>query len=75
VAARDLGPSGLALGEVQVVEHDGHGRVVVEDRPFLLMNDGARVELPDPAPARARPLLSTARSSAAGAARARSTER
>jgi len=39
------GPMGLGLGTVQVIRHDGAGGVVVEDRPFVIQNDGAMVEL------------------------------
>jgi tetratricopeptide (TPR) repeat protein len=39
------GPMGIGLGTVQVIRHDGYGGVVVEDRPFLIQNDNAVVEL------------------------------
>lgn len=39
------GPMGLGLGTVQVVHHDGKGKLVVEDRPFVIQNDNAMIEL------------------------------
>ncbi|MDQ3337801.1 MAG: hypothetical protein M4D80_21785 [Myxococcota bacterium] len=39
------GPMGIGLGTVQVIRHDGHGGVVIDDRPFVIQNDNALVEL------------------------------
>jgi hypothetical protein len=39
------GPMGIGLGTTQVIHHDGHGGVIVDDRPFLIQNDNAIVEL------------------------------
>ena len=39
------GPMGYGLGTVQVVEHDGRGVLTVESRPFVVMADGADVDL------------------------------
>ncbi len=39
------GPMGIGLGTVQIIRHDGHGRISVEDRPFVIQNDGAMIEL------------------------------
>jgi outer membrane protein OmpA-like peptidoglycan-associated protein len=39
------GPSGFTLGKVAIVRHDGLGGLTFEDRPFVLMNDGAAVQL------------------------------
>lgn len=39
------GPMGYGLGTVQVVEHDGRGALTVESRPFVVMADGAYVDL------------------------------
>ncbi len=39
------GPMGFGMGAVQIVEHDGTGRITVEDRPFVVMNDRAFVDL------------------------------
>ena len=36
---------GLGIGTVQVIRHDGKGRVTVEDRPFVLQKDGATIPL------------------------------
>jgi len=39
------GPSGYALGKVTIVRHDGQGALVFDDRPFVIMSDGAAVML------------------------------
>jgi tetratricopeptide (TPR) repeat protein len=39
------GPMGFGMGALRVVEHDGNGGIVVEDRPFVIMVDGAYVDL------------------------------
>jgi outer membrane protein OmpA-like peptidoglycan-associated protein len=39
------GPMGYGMGTLQVVEHDGEGRLRVDERPFVIMNTGARVQL------------------------------
>lgn len=39
------GPSGFSLGKVAILGHDGHGDLRLEDRPFVIMNDGAAVVL------------------------------
>jgi hypothetical protein len=39
------GPSGFALGKVSIIRHDGQGTLTFDDRPFVLMNDGAAVQL------------------------------
>jgi hypothetical protein len=39
------GPMGVGMGTVQVIEHDGAGHVTVEDRPFVIQNDDAYVDL------------------------------
>jgi uncharacterized protein YfaP (DUF2135 family) len=39
------GPEGIGLGTVQVIRYDGPGRVSIENRPFVLQNDNARVDL------------------------------
>ncbi|NUP06948.1 MAG: AgmX/PglI C-terminal domain-containing protein [Polyangiaceae bacterium] len=41
------GAMGFGMGKVQVVRHDGNGKVTFEDRPFLMMNDGATIDLGD----------------------------
>jgi tetratricopeptide (TPR) repeat protein len=39
------GPEGVGLGSVQIIRNDGHGKVTVEDRPFVIQNDQAYVDL------------------------------
>jgi tetratricopeptide (TPR) repeat protein len=39
------GPMGFGMGKLQIVVHDGHGGVQLEDRPFVIMESGGRVEL------------------------------
>ncbi|MCA9648373.1 MAG: hypothetical protein KC501_00595 [Myxococcales bacterium] len=39
------GSMGYGMGKVQVLLHDGEGRVRIEDRPFVVMQDQAQVDL------------------------------
>lgn len=39
------GPMGFGMGKLQVIEHDGKGGLHLEDRPFVVMTDGAFVPL------------------------------
>ena len=39
------GPEGVGLGTLQIVRNDGHGNISVEDRPFVIQNDQAFVDL------------------------------
>lgn len=39
------GPMGVGLGTVQIIRHDGKGTITVEDRPFVIQNDDAMVDL------------------------------
>jgi hypothetical protein len=39
------GPMGYGMGILQVVGHDGKGKLSVEPRPFVVMADGAMVDL------------------------------
>ncbi len=39
------GPMGFGMGKVQIVEHDGKGRLRFDERPFVLMKDQAVVDL------------------------------
>jgi len=39
------GPMGFGMGAMRVMQHDGQGGIVVEDRPFIIMVDGAYVDL------------------------------
>jgi hypothetical protein len=49
------GPMGYGMGVVQVVRHDGAGRLTVEPRPFVVMVDQAMVDLGTVDEAKARP--------------------
>ena len=39
------GPMGYGMGKVAIIEHDGKGGLKLEDRPFVVMTDGAFVDL------------------------------
>jgi outer membrane protein OmpA-like peptidoglycan-associated protein len=39
------GPTGYGLGHVQVIEHDGAGRLRFDDRPFVLLENRGQQEL------------------------------
>ena len=39
------GPMGYGMGALQIIEHDGDGRLYFEDRPYLIMKDRAEVDL------------------------------
>ena len=39
------GPMGYGMGKLQIVEHDGNGGLRFEERPFIVMRDGAFVDL------------------------------
>lgn len=39
------GPMGYGAGKLQVIRHDGKGKITMEDRPFVIMQDGAFVDL------------------------------
>lgn len=39
------GPMGYGMGKLQIVEHDGKGGLKFEERPFVVMVDGAFVDL------------------------------
>ena len=36
---------GYGMGKLQIIEHDGHGTLHFEDRPFVVMSDGAFVDM------------------------------
>jgi hypothetical protein len=36
---------GYGMGKLQVIEHDGHGAIRFDERPFVIMQDGAFVDL------------------------------
>ncbi|WP_437679089.1 AgmX/PglI C-terminal domain-containing protein [Sorangium sp. So ce131] len=39
------GPMGYGMGKLQIVDHDGKGGLSFEERPFVVMTDGAFVDL------------------------------
>lgn len=39
------GPMGYGMGKLQVIEHDGRGGLRFDERPFVIMEDGAFVDL------------------------------
>lgn len=39
------GPMGYGMGKLEVVRHDGRGGIALEERPFVVMNDGAYVDI------------------------------
>ena len=39
------GPMGYGMGRLQIVQHDGKGRLSFQHRPFVVMQDGAYVDL------------------------------
>ena len=40
-----MGPMGFGGGKVEVISHDGRGGLSFAHRPFVIMSDGATVEL------------------------------
>ena len=41
------GPMGYGMGKLQIVEHDGAGKLTFTERPFVVMHDRAFVDLGD----------------------------
>lgn len=39
------GPMGYGMGSLQIVEHDGRGGFAFQERPYIVMRDGAYVDL------------------------------
>ena len=39
------GPMGYGMGTVQIIEHDGHGNLWFDYRPFVIMSDGGHLDL------------------------------
>ena len=39
------GPMGYGMGKLEVIEHDGRGALRFDERPFIIMQDGAFVDL------------------------------
>jgi hypothetical protein len=44
------GPMGYGMGKLEVIEHDGAGGLRFAERPFVVMNDNAYVDLGTVAP-------------------------
>ena len=42
---RNSGPSGYAMGKVQVLQHDGKGTLHFEERPFVMLRGGDMTDL------------------------------
>jgi hypothetical protein len=36
---------GYGMGKLEIIEHDGAGNLRFEERPFVIMNDNAFVDL------------------------------
>ena len=36
---------GYGMGKLQIIDHDGHGSLRFDERPFVIMQDGAFVDL------------------------------
>jgi hypothetical protein len=41
------GPMGYGMGKVEIIDHDGQGHLAFEERPFVVINDRAFVDLGD----------------------------
>jgi tetratricopeptide (TPR) repeat protein len=39
------GPMGYGMGRLEIIDHDGQGNMRFESRPFVVMNDGAFLDL------------------------------
>ncbi len=39
------GPMGYGMGKLEIIEHDGHGGLTFRERPFIVMQDHAFVDL------------------------------
>lgn len=39
------GPMGYGMGQLEVLQHDGKGGILFEERPYIVMQDGAYVDL------------------------------
>jgi tetratricopeptide (TPR) repeat protein len=40
------GPMGYGMGKVEVIQHDGHGGLRFAEKPYVVMNDQASLDLP-----------------------------
>jgi hypothetical protein len=64
------GPMGYGMGKLEIVDHDGKGGITFSERPFVVMTDGAHVDLgvvrrsetPDPPPEASDPMAPRGRS-------------
>jgi hypothetical protein len=45
---------GYGMGTLQVIAHDGAGSLRIEPRPFVVMTDGATVDLGSVGPVRGK---------------------
>jgi tetratricopeptide (TPR) repeat protein len=41
------GPMGYGMGKLEIIEHDGQGNLAFDERPFVIMTNGAFVNLGD----------------------------
>lgn len=60
------GPMGYGMGKLQIIQHDGKGKLFMQHRPFVVMNDKAYVNLgtldgPLPSVAKAAPIQQLAK--------------
>jgi tetratricopeptide (TPR) repeat protein len=39
------GPMGYGMGKLEIIDHDGHGKLTFQERPFVVMTDHAYVNL------------------------------
>jgi tetratricopeptide (TPR) repeat protein len=39
------GPMGYGMGKLEIIEHDGHGKLSFDERPFIVMADRAFVDM------------------------------
>lgn len=39
------GPMGYGMGQLEILQHDGLGHLIFEERPYIVMQDGAFVDL------------------------------
>lgn len=39
------GPMGYGMGQLEILQHDGLGHLIFEERPYIVMQDGAYVDL------------------------------
>jgi len=39
------GPMGYGMGKLEIIEHDGKGNLSFEERPYIVMENGAYIDL------------------------------